>query len=170
MEMLDLEETSTQSGHAEHPLREYGDLVGKIHQCFDDICTLKHEIEKVEDRQHMEKLKLFPDKETLNAYDGTIKMLTEAQSYIKRELSVYEKRALDLRPDVYCAKNRYLRVLKNRLRIILNPSKTLLRALKIIPTGVYQSPQLSDQSQVTTRSPESRDKCQRPLLHRDGLF
>lgn len=101
MEMLDSEDILTQSGRAEPPLREYGDLVGKIHQCFDDIITLKHEIDKVKERKHMAAFDLFPD---LEKYDRTIKMLTEAQSYIQRELSIYEKRALELRPDIYCAK------------------------------------------------------------------
>ncbi len=101
MEMLDSEEILTQSEHAEAPLREYGALVDKIDKCFEDIITLKHEIEKVEEKKHMAAFDLFPD---LEKYDRTIKMLTEAQSYIKSELSVYEKRALELRPDVYCAK------------------------------------------------------------------
>lgn len=102
MDMLD-SENNPKTGHADI-LREYGALVEKIDKCFGDINLLKHEIEKVEERRRME---IFPDEKTTEKYNHTIKMLTEAQSYIKGELSIHEKRAMELRPALYGIKNRY---------------------------------------------------------------
>lgn len=102
MDMLD-SENNPQTGYT-CILQEYGGLVEKIDKCFGDINALKHEIEKVEERRRME---IFPDRETTEKYEHTIKMLTEAQSFIKGELSIHEKRAMDLRPALYGTRNRY---------------------------------------------------------------
>ncbi len=79
-------------------LREYGALAGKINHCVEDINTLGHKIKKVEERRHMAGFDLFPD---LEEYDRTINMLTEAQSCLKKELSVYEETALELQKVFY---------------------------------------------------------------------
>lgn len=83
-------------------LREYGALVGKINHCVEDINTLGHKIEKAEERRHMAEFDMFPD---LEKYDHTIKMLTEARSCLKKELSGYEERALELQQVFYDGTN-----------------------------------------------------------------
>lgn len=109
MDMLDSEDDFQDSGTNHQRgcrdiLREYGALVEKIDNCFENINMLKHEVEKVTEMKRME---LFPNKKTIENYDGTIKVLTEAKAYIEKELTNYEKRALDIRPDLYGIKNRY---------------------------------------------------------------
>lgn len=105
--MLDSEITdpsiSPQHKYAEL-LSEFGKLVGDMNVRVEEINLLKHEIRNVEERKRLE---VFPDDETLKKYDDTISALKEAQSCIKRELSIYELRAAELRPVFYGIKPRY---------------------------------------------------------------
>ncbi len=86
MEMLDAPEYGD-------TMKEYGELIGKIEDCFERINILKREAGAVKER----KLRELDEKE-ITGYDRIIGMLKVACSQIKDELSTYEKRALELQP------------------------------------------------------------------------